>query len=239
MIEDQKQSQDTSEHLEEAPELSDQLNNSNSVAQEKSSSETSETPSTTEGNLAVEESEELQQQIASLTEQLEKQTKQGENFKSQYLRMAADFENLQKRTVKEKEELEYQVKRKTINELLAVVDNFERARSQIKPSNDGEMAIHKAYQGVYKNFVDGLKRLGVSVMRPEGQPFDPNMHEAMFQEETTEYPEGTVIEQLVRGYLLGDRILRHAMVKVATAPEGVISSEKDSSEQEQTSKEEN
>lgn len=239
MIEDQKQSQDTSEHLEETPELSEQLNNSNSVAQEKSSSETSETPSITEGNLAVEESEELQQQIASLTEQLENQTKQGENFKSQYLRMAADFENLQKRTVKEKEELEYQVKRKTINELLAVVDNFERARSQIKPSNDGEMAIHKAYQGVYKNFVDGLKRLGVSAMRPEGEPFDPNMHEAMFQEETTEYPEGTVMEQLVRGYLLGDRILRHAMVKVATAPEGVISSKEDSSEQEQTSKEEN
>ena len=239
MIEDQKQSQDTSEHLEETPELSEQLNNSNSVAQEKSSSETSETPSITEGNLAVEESEELQQQIASLTEQLENQTKQGENFKSQYLRMAADFENLQKRTVKEKEELEYQVKRKTINELLAVVDNFERARSQIKPSNDGEMAIHKAYQGVYKNFVDGLKRLGVSAMRPEGEPFDPNMHEAMFQEETTDYPEGTVMEQLVRGYLLGDRILRHAMVKVATAPEGVISSKEDSSEQEQTSKEEN
>lgn len=239
MIEDQKQSQDTSEHLEETPELSEQLNNSNSVAQEKSSSETSETPSITEGNLAVEESEELQQQIASLTEQLENQTKQGENFKSQYLRMAADFENLQKRTVKEKEELEYQVKRKTINELLAVVDNFERARSQIKPSNDGEMAIHKAYQGVYKNFVDGLKRLGVSAMRPEGEPFDPNMHEAMFQEETTEYPEGTVMEQLVRGYLLGDRILRHAMVKVATAPEGVISSKEDSSEQKQTSKEEN
>ncbi|MGF1487272.1 MAG: nucleotide exchange factor GrpE [Prochloraceae cyanobacterium] len=235
MIEDQKQPQDTSENLEEVTELSEQLNNSNSVAQQKSSPETSET----EGDLANKELEELQQQIASLTEQLEKQSKQGESYKSQYLRMAADFENLQKRTVKEKEELEYQIKRKTISELLAVVDNFERARSQIKPSNEGEMGIHKAYQGVYKNFVDGLKRLGVSAMRPEGEMFDPNKHEAMFQEETSEYPEGTVIEQLVRGYLLGDRILRHAMVKVASAPEGVITSEEESSPEEPTSKEDN
>ncbi|MDJ0723888.1 MAG: nucleotide exchange factor GrpE [Prochloraceae cyanobacterium] len=235
MIEDQKQPQDTSDNLEEIPELSDRPSDSNSVVQETPSPE----ESTTENNLPKEELQELHQQIATLTEQLEKQTKQGDNFKGQYIRMAADFENLQKRTIKEKEELEYQVKRKTINELLAVVDNFERARSQIKPSNDGEMAIHKAYQGVYKNFVDGLKKLGVSAMRPEGQPFDPNMHEAMFQEETSEYPEGTVIDQLVRGYMLGDRILRHAMVKVATAPEGVITSEEESSQEELASNQDN
>ncbi len=235
MIEDQKQPQDTSDNLEEIPELSDRPSDSNSVVQETPSPE----ESTTENNLPKEELQELHQQIATLTEQLEKQTKQGDNFKAQYIRMAADFENLQKRTIKEKEELEYQVKRKTINELLAVVDNFERARSQIKPSNDGEMAIHKAYQGVYKNFVDGLKKLGVSAMRPEGQPFDPNMHEAMFQEETSEYPEGTVIDQLVRGYMLGDRILRHAMVKVATAPEGVITSEEESSQEELASNQDN
>ncbi len=231
MIEDQKHPQDTPEHLEEATELQEQLNNSNSTTQEEPSSETSETQSVPEANLATEELEELHQQIAALKEQLEKQTKQGENYKSQYLRMAADFDNLQKRTIKEKEELDYQVKRKTINELLAVVDNFERARSQIKPSNDGEMTIHKAYQGVYKNFVDGLKRLGVSAMRPEGEMFDPNMHEAMFQEQTDKHPEGTVIEQLVRGYLLGDRVLRHAMVKVAAAPEGMITSEEEPSKE--------
>lgn len=56
-------------------------------------------------------------------------------------------------------------------------------------------------------------------MRPEGQEFDPNLHEAVMREPTHEYPEGVVIEQLQRGYFLGDRVLRHAMVKVATAPE--------------------
>jgi len=81
------------------------------------------------------------------------------------------------------------------------------------------MTIHKSYQGVYKTLVDSLKRLGVSAMRPEGQMFDPNYHEAMLREATNKYPEGTVIEQLVRGYLLNEEILRHAMVKVAAPVE--------------------
>jgi len=59
----------------------------------------------------------------------------------------------------------------------------------------------------------------VSAMRPEGKEFDPNLHEAVMREATNEYPEGVVIEQLVRGYFLGERVLRHAMVKVASAPE--------------------
>lgn len=80
------------------------------------------------------------------------------------------------------------------------------------------MAIHKSYQGVYKQLVEALKRLGVSAMRAEGQEFDPMLHEAVMREPTAEHPEGTVIEEFVRGYQLGDRVLRHAMVKVAAPP---------------------
>ena len=109
-----------------------------------------------------------------------------------------------------------QVKCNTISSLLEVVDNFERARSQIKPQGDGEMNIHKSYQGVYKQLVEALKKLGVSPMRAEGKEFDPNLHEAVMREPTDQYPEGTVIDEFVRGYVLGERVLRHAMVKVAT-----------------------
>jgi molecular chaperone GrpE len=154
-----------------------------------------------------------------LKAQLEELNQQSESFKTQSMRIAADFDNFRKRTSKEKEDLEQQIKRVTLSELLPIVDNFERARSQIKPQNDGEMGIHKSYQGVYKQLVDCLKRIGVSAMRPEGQEFDPNLHEAVMREATNEYPEGVVIEQLVRGYFLGERVLRHAMVKVASAPE--------------------
>ena len=157
--------------------------------------------------------------VAAMTQQIESLKAQVEERSTQYMRIAADFENYRKRTQKEKEELDVQVKRNTITELLSVVDNFERARSQIKPQNDGEMNIHKSYQGVYKLLVDSLKRLGVSPMRPEGEPFDPNLHEAVMREPTDEHPEGAVLEELVRGYYLGDRVLRHAMVKVAAPPE--------------------
>ncbi len=155
---------------------------------------------------------ELSQQIESLKTQLEERS-------TQYMRIAADFENYRKRTQKEKEDLEVQIKRNTILELLPVVDNFERARSHLKPQSEGEMTIHKSYQGVYKQLVDSLKRLGVAPMRPDGQEFDPNLHEAVMREPTDEHSEGTVLEELVRGYYLGDRVLRHAMVKVAAPKE--------------------
>lgn len=157
------------------------------------------------------------QQVSSDGGQVESLKAQLEERNTQYMRIAADFENFRKRNQKEKEDLEQQVKRATITELLPVVDNFERARAHIKPETDAEMNIHKSYQSVYKQLVDCLKRLGVSPMRPEGKEFDPNLHEAVMRQPTNEHPEGTVLEELVRGYFLGDRVLRHAMVKVAVA----------------------
>jgi molecular chaperone GrpE len=161
----------------------------------------------------------LQEEIDTLKQQLEEQTQQVDAYKKRYITLAAEFDNFRKRTAKEKEELETKIKGKTLMEILGVVDNFERARTQIKPANDGEMGIHKSYQGVYKTLVDSLKRLGVSPMRPEGQPFDPTYHEAMMRHYTDEHPEGTVVEQLVRGYTLGEQVLRHALVKVAAPKE--------------------
>ncbi len=194
---------------------SPKVENNKEVSEDNASQETEQQkvePMSQETILLKEAYESLQTQLETTQFQLEEK-------ESQYKRLGADFDNFRKRTEKEKEELDTQVKCATIIELLPVIDNFERARSQIKPANDGEMAIHKSYQSVYKQMVDSLKKLGVSPMRPEGQEFDPNLHEAVMREATTEHPEGTVIEELVRGYTLGDRVLRHAMVKVATAPE--------------------
>lgn len=155
---------------------------------------------------------ELEAEIANLKAQLD-------DRKGQYVRIAADFENYRRRTAKEREDQELNIKCSTISELLPVIDNFERARSQIKPQTEPEMTIHKSYQSVYKQLVDCLKRLGVSAMRAEGQEFDPNLHEAVLREPTDQHDEGTVIEELVRGYVVGERVLRHAMVKVAAPPE--------------------
>ncbi len=175
----------------------------------------------------VVEPETLESELQSVAIKLTEITNQRDAFQSQYLRIAADFDNFRKRSGKEKEETELRVKSDTIKELLSVVDNFERARTQIKPQNDGEMGIHKSYQGVYKQLVDSLKRIGVSPMRSEGQQFDPNLHEAVMRQPTEEHPEGTVIEELQRGYYLGDRILRHSLVKVAAPPEQLSAEDAD------------
>lgn len=171
-------------------------------------SDSSLSPETEDGALT-----QLATEVESLRLQIEERS-------AQYMRIAADFDNFRKRTDREKGELELRVKRDVINTLLPVIDSFEMARTQIKPQTEQEVNIHKSYQGVYKQLVDGLKRVGVSPMRVEGQPFDPNFHDAIMREPTDEHPEGTVIEDLRRGYLLGDLVLRHAMVKVATQPEG-------------------
>ncbi|MDJ0678317.1 MAG: nucleotide exchange factor GrpE [Xenococcaceae cyanobacterium MO_167.B52] len=176
----------------------------------------------------------LQQENANLKRLLDEKIEQSSGIKAQYARLAADFDNFRKRTGKEKENLTKQTKKAFVTELLPVVDNFERARVQIQPATEGEQTIQNSYQGVYKTLVDCLKRLGVSAMRPEGQEFDPNFHEAMLREATDEHPEGTVIEQLMRGYMLEEQVIRHAMVKVAVPKEPVITSE----EEETTSEDE-
>jgi len=154
-----------------------------------------------------------------------------EDRNSQFARMAADFDNFRKRTQREREEQEQKVKCDTLSKLLPVVDNFERARSQIKPQTDGENTIHKSYQSVYKQLVECFKSIGVTPMRAEGKEFDPTLHEAVMRESTNEFPEGTVLEELQRGYMLGDRVLRHAYVKVAAAPDVVVASEEGSEPQ--------
>ncbi len=203
---------------------------------------TVETAESTEVNLEPENqfSEEqaeifaaFQQENANLKNLLDEKSQQAELTKAQYARLAADFENFRRRTTNEKEILEIQAKKNVITELLPVVDNFERARTQLKPETDGEKAIHTSYQGVYKTLVECLKKMGVSAMRPEGKEFDPNFHEAMLREQTDEYPEGTVMEQLMRGYVLGDTILRHAMVKVAVPKDPVITSEEKNTEEQE------
>lgn len=152
----------------------------------------------------------LQLEIQALKAQVEERS-------GQYLRITADFENFRKRTSKEQAEQEERVKCATILELLPVIDNFERARTQLNPEGEAAVNIHKSYQGIYKQLVECLKRIGVVPMRAKGQAFDPMLHEAVMREPSSEFEDGAVIEELQRGYLLGDRVLRHAMVKVAVA----------------------
>lgn len=162
----------------------------------------------------------LKQAHQDLDQQLRATQQQLEEKHNQMLRLAADFENYRRRVQREMEEAVFKAKAKVLTELLAVVDNFERARAHIQPETEEGMTIHKSYQGVYKQMVEELKKMGVAPIPSKGQPFDPTRHEAIMQEASQEYAEGVVMEELRRGYFLKEgneeRVLRHALVKVST-----------------------
>ncbi|MCP9927118.1 nucleotide exchange factor GrpE [Cyanobium sp. CH-040] len=141
-----------------------------------------------------------------------------DNLNSQYMRLAADFDNFRKRQSRDHEDLRLKITCSTLSEILPVVDNFERARQQLNPQHEEAQNLHRSYQGLYKQLVEVFKQLGVSPMRVEGEPFDPTLHEAVLREESQEHPEDVVIAELQRGYQLSGRVLRHALVKVSMGP---------------------
>ena len=143
---------------------------------------------------------------------------ENESLRGQYMRIAADFDNFRKRQSRDQDDLRLQITCSTLGEILPVVDNFERARQQLKPEHEEAQTLHGSYQGLYRQLVDVFKQLGVSSMRVEGEPFDPNLHEAVLREPSQEHREDVVIEELQRGYHLNGRVLRHALVKVSMGP---------------------
>jgi len=149
---------------------------------------------------------------------LQQLEKEHETLNSQYMRIAADFDNFRKRQTRDQDDLKIQLTCTTLSEILPIVDNFERARQQLKPESEEAQALHRSYQGLYKQLVEVLKQQGVAPMRVVGQQFDPNLHEAVLREPSEEFKEDFIIEELQRGYHLEGKVLRHALVKVSMGP---------------------
>ena len=171
-------------------------------------------PSSVSDATAADPSQRLQQ----LEQELQKLTQEHETLQSQYMRIAADFDNFRKRQSRDQDDLRQQLVCSTLSEILPVVDNFERARQQLNPEGEEAQALHRSYQGLYKQLVEVLKQQGVARMEVVGQDFDPTLHEAVLREESHDHREDVVIEELQRGYHLNGKVLRHAMVKVSMGP---------------------
>ena len=162
--------------------------------------------------------EELKNTISNNDARLEQLEKEHETLKNQYVRISADFENFRKRQTRDQDDLKIQLVSKTITAILPIVDNFERARQQLKPESEEAQSLHRSYQGLYKQLVEVLKQQGVAPMRVVGQQFDPNLHEAVLREPSEEFKEDLIVEELQRGYHLEGKVLRHALVKVSMGP---------------------
>jgi len=133
-----------------------------------------------------------------------------------YLRAAADLENLRKRQKREAEDAKFEAKGKVLKEMLPVVDNLERAIEHAAQASEEKHPIVEGVQLVLRQFTTAFERLDVTPVEAMGQPFDPNLHEAISQMESDQ-PPGTVVQVLQRGYKSGDRLLRPALVVVAKA----------------------
>ena len=156
--------------------------------------------------------------LQQLEQELNTLKQEHETLQSQYMRIAADFDNFRKRQSRDQDDIRQQLVCSTLSEILPVVDNFERARQQLNPEGEEAQALHRSYQGLYKQLVEVLKQQGVARMEVVGQLFDPTLHEAVLREESTEYAEDAITEELQRGYHLNGKVLRHALVKVSMGP---------------------
>ena len=137
---------------------------------------------------------------------------------NQYIRLAADFDNYRKRNEQEREALLKYGAENTLKKMLEVLDNFERGMKAIETVDDCEK-VKECYNLAYKNFTDVLSKAGLETIKAEGEAFDPNFHEAVMQTPTSDKEENTILAELQKGYKLGDKVLRPALVNVATAAE--------------------
>ena len=133
----------------------------------------------------------------------------------QYIRLAADFDNYRKRQEHERENLLKYGTENALKKLIEVLDNFERGQKALENVDDCQK-VKESFDLVHKQTIEALTKLGLEAIVTEGQTFDPNFHEAVMQTPTTDYPEHTIINELQKGYKLGDKVLRPSLVNVAT-----------------------
>jgi molecular chaperone GrpE len=161
---------------------------------------------------------EVQRQEPSLEEVLAASREEAARNWDLYLRARADLENYRKRAQREKEDGIRFANESILREILPVLDNLERAVEHARKGNGNAEGLLQGVEMTLSQFHKALQKFGVTPFSSVGEPFDPSRHEAMGQIESTEHPPNTVAQELQKGCLLNDRLLRPALVMVAKAP---------------------
>ena len=185
------------------------------TAQQPTADEAAKTAETAKANETAEKSAEPET-FTVTREQMEKMeglAKQLAEEHDQYLRLAAEYDNYRKRTAKEKEGIYANAKIDTIKGMLPVYDNLERGLAQFGAEDDDPHK--KGLEMIFNQYKEALTRLGVTPIDCVGKEFDPERHNAVMHIEDESCGENTVVEVLQQGFMLGDKVLRFAIVKVA------------------------
>ena len=179
--------------------------NEETVNEQDLSQEVENTSETSDEKIETEDNDELSNLQAKYDE-----------LNNQYIRLAADFDNYRKRQAQERESLLKYGAENALKKMLEVLDNFERGAKALENVEDCEKC-KESFNLIHKQVFDILSKLGLETIDAQGQIFDPNFHEAVMQTPTSEHPEHTIIEELQKGYKMGDKVLRPSLVNVATA----------------------
>jgi molecular chaperone GrpE len=201
---DDQVKQPQSNEEDQAPESGTNAGNANTVSEQEGE------PA---GNPAEAESD--NGETEKLIKELEEFRAKSEEHYQRYLRTQADFENFRRRTRQEKEELIKYASASLIEQLLPVYDNFERALAVSKEKGDFDSLL-KGVDMIFRQFDQVLAQEGLKKIESVGKPFDPAYHQAIMQVESDEHEQGTVIEEIQSGYMLKEKVLRPAMVKVSS-----------------------
>ena len=140
-----------------------------------------------------------------------------DTLNQQYLRLAADFDNYRKRQESERESLLKYGSENALKKMLEILDNFERGEKALENVEDCQ-TVKDSFNLVHKQVLETLQKLGLEQIVTENQEFDPNLHDAVMQTPTDDVEENHIINELQKGYKLADRVLRPALVNVATKP---------------------
>jgi molecular chaperone GrpE len=181
-------------------------------AQEEQIAEEKAEAQADEANQAAETAEEAAEQT-DLASELQRYKALAEETQNRLLRAMADMDNMRRRMRKEQEDLAKYASINLVEAMLPTLDNFERALSVDKES----LTVDTLLEGVnmiYRQMVQLLEKEGLSPIESVGKPFDLNVHQAVMQVEDPEFESGVVVEELQKGYLFKDRVIRPAMVKV-------------------------
>lgn len=156
----------------------------------------------------------------SLEERLSAAEARAEENYDRLLRVTAEFENYKKRMEREMNDFRKFANESLVKDILPIVDNLERALEN--PHTNNEKAFHGMREGIemtLKGLLDTLERVGVVPIESLDKPFDPNFHQAVMQKESEGHSENTVVQELLKGYMMMDRLLRPAMVVVSKKPD--------------------
>ncbi len=160
-------------------------------------------------------SPDIDKMINNLKADLESAQEEAKQTYDRFLRVSAEFENYKKRSARETDEFKKYANESLINALLPVIDNLERAVNSSKENNCDNDSLVDGVVLILNEIIKVLEKSNVKPIESLGKAFDPNFHQAMMQKESDEHPDNTVLQELQKGYLIHNRLLRPAMVVVS------------------------